>query len=142
MSAHHVGGVNVGAVVLGRGQGAGRQPELTHIVVLIQRELRHTDAGVGNGNGAAVVDLRDLAVHEVTAGGGRHHSAGLGEVGLVGEVRAVNLPGQRVMEAAKLGFSRCILPKANSQKLELDASSLNGMQVTGVGSIYELLEVI
>ncbi|MCI9077672.1 MAG: DNA repair protein RadA [Lachnospiraceae bacterium] len=65
-----------------------------------------------------------------------------GEVGLVGEVRAVNLPGQRVMEAAKLGFSRCILPKANSQKLELDASSLNGMQVTGVGSIYELLEVI
>ncbi len=65
-----------------------------------------------------------------------------GEVGLVGEVRAVNLPSQRVMEAAKLGFGRCIIPKANSQKLELDTSSLNGMQVTGVGSIYELLEVI
>lgn len=65
-----------------------------------------------------------------------------GEVGLVGEVRAVNLPGQRVMEAAKLGFGRCILPKANVQKLGLEDSSLNGMQVTGVGSIYELLEVI
>lgn len=65
-----------------------------------------------------------------------------GEVGLVGEVRAVNLPGQRVMEASKLGFKRCILPKANSQRLSFDTGDLNGIQVTGVGSIYELLEVI
>ena len=65
-----------------------------------------------------------------------------GEVGLVGEVRAVNLPEQRVMEAAKLGFERCILPKTNIQKLGNGTNNLNGMQVTGVGSIYELLEVI
>lgn len=65
-----------------------------------------------------------------------------GEVGLVGEVRAVNLPGQRLMEAAKLGFERCILPKTNSQKLGISTMDLNGIQVTGVGSIYELLEVI
>ena len=65
-----------------------------------------------------------------------------GEVGLVGEVRAVNLPEQRVIEAAKLGFERCILPKTNIQKLGNGTSNLNGMQVMGVGSIYELLEVI
>ncbi|MCX4326148.1 MAG: DNA repair protein RadA [Lachnospiraceae bacterium] len=65
-----------------------------------------------------------------------------GEVGLVGEVRAVNLPEQRVMEAAKLGFERCILPKTNIQKLGNGTNNLNGMQVMGVGSIYELLEVI
>ncbi len=65
-----------------------------------------------------------------------------GEIGLVGEIRAVNLAEQRVLEAAKLGFERCILPKVNSQKLEIDKSLLNGMQLLGVGSIYELLEVI
>ena len=36
-----------------------------------------------------------------------------GEVGLVGEVRAVNMAEQRVLEAAKLGFQRCILPEVN-----------------------------
>ena len=65
-----------------------------------------------------------------------------GEVGLTGEIRAVNLAEQRVMEAAKLGFKRCIMPKANSQKLNIKESALNGMQLAGFGSIYELLEVI
>lgn len=35
-----------------------------------------------------------------------------GEVGLSGEVRAVNMPEQRVKEAIKLGFTTCMLPKA------------------------------
>jgi len=35
-----------------------------------------------------------------------------GEVGLSGEVRAVNMPEQRVKEAIKLGFTTCLLPKA------------------------------
>ena len=39
-----------------------------------------------------------------------------GEVGLVGEVRAVNQAEQRVLEAAKLGFDRCIMPKVNWRK--------------------------
>lgn len=33
-----------------------------------------------------------------------------GEVGLSGEVRAVNMPEQRVAEAKKLGFETCIVP--------------------------------
>ena len=33
-----------------------------------------------------------------------------GEVGLVGEIRAINMAEQRVLEAAKLGFRTCILP--------------------------------
>ena len=65
-----------------------------------------------------------------------------GEVGLVGEVRAVNLAEKRVIEAAKLGFKRCIMPKVNCQKLNLDKKVLNGMEITGVGSIHELPEVI
>lgn len=65
-----------------------------------------------------------------------------GEVGLAGEVRAVNMAEQRVMEAAKLGFQRCVLPKVNARHLDLDQVQLNGMKLVGVESIYELLEVI
>ena len=36
----------------------------------------------------------------------------IGEVGLSGELRAVNRLSLRVREAAKLGFKRCIVPKA------------------------------
>ena len=65
-----------------------------------------------------------------------------GEVGLVGEVRAVNLAEQRVIEAAKLGFDRCIMPKVNCDSLNIDSEQLKGMKLVGVKSIYELLEVI
>lgn len=36
-----------------------------------------------------------------------------GEVGLSGEVRAVNMPEQRVAEAKKLGFTTCIMPEVS-----------------------------
>ena len=65
-----------------------------------------------------------------------------GEVGLVGEVRAVNQAEQRVIEAAKLGFDRCIMPKVNCDSLNIDSEQLKGMKLVGVKSIYELLEVI
>ena len=65
-----------------------------------------------------------------------------GEVGLVGEVRAVNQAEQRVLEAAKLGFERCIKPKVNCESLSIDSSQLKGMKLVGVKSIYELLEEI
>jgi predicted ATP-dependent serine protease len=38
----------------------------------------------------------------------------IGEVGLSGEVRSASQVGLRVREAAKLGFRRCILPKAGT----------------------------
>ena len=65
-----------------------------------------------------------------------------GEVGLVGEVRAVNQAEQRVLEAAKLGFDRCIMPKVNCESISIDSSQLKGMKLVGVKSIYELLEEI
>lgn len=65
-----------------------------------------------------------------------------GEVGLVGEVRAVNMAEQRVLEAAKLGFSRCILPLVNKRQLEIPSEMLNGMQVIGIQTIHEILGVL
>lgn len=51
----------------------------------------------------------------------------IGEVGLSGELRAVSRLSLRVREAAKLGFKRCIVPKAGGGayvRAELDGSGI------------------
>ncbi|MEY8517452.1 DNA repair protein RadA [Lachnospiraceae bacterium 29-84] len=58
-----------------------------------------------------------------------------GEVGLSGEVRAVNMAQQRVSEARKLGFSKCIMPNVCVPGL----SDANGIEVIGVGSIRDAI---
>ena len=65
-----------------------------------------------------------------------------GEVGLVGEVRAVNMAEQRVLEAAKLGFQRCILPEVNKKQLEIPKELLKGMQLIGIQTVHEVLGVL
>ena len=65
-----------------------------------------------------------------------------GEVGLVGEVRAINMAEQRVLEAAKLGFGRCILPEVNRGQLEIKKEQLKGMELIGIQTIHELLGVL
>jgi len=59
----------------------------------------------------------------------------LGEVGLSGEVRGVSQPELRVREAAKLGFSRCILPAGNLKQVKV-----KGVELIGVKSVDEALE--
>ena len=41
----------------------------------------------------------------------------IGEVGLTGEIRSCNFLENRIAEAEKLGFTKCIIPSANSKKL-------------------------
>ena len=48
---------------------------------------------------------------------------------------------QRVLEAAKLGFKRCILPKVNCRQLALTKEQTRGLELVGIESIHELLEV-
>lgn len=59
----------------------------------------------------------------------------IGEVGLTGEVRAVNSIDRRVAEAAKLGFGHCIVPRDNMRHIEGTAA-----RVTGVGNLAEALD--
>lgn len=61
-----------------------------------------------------------------------------GEVGLAGEVRSVSSAEQRVREAAKLGFRRCILPKSCVAKL----GDLSGIEVVGVANVSEAIELL
>jgi DNA repair protein RadA/Sms len=44
-------------------------------------------------------------------------TAAIGEVGLTGEIRAVSFLNQRLAEVARLGFTKCIIPKNTSEKL-------------------------
>lgn len=56
-----------------------------------------------------------------------------GEVGLAGEVRAVSMADQRVAEAKKLGFKRCILPKVSIAGLK----DVEGIELIGVSNVKE-----
>ena len=63
-----------------------------------------------------------------------------GEVGLAGEVRAVGQIEMRLNEAARLGFSRFILPRGNSDRLK--TTKKKGMKIESVGSITQLLDLL
>ncbi len=60
-----------------------------------------------------------------------------GEVGLAGEIRPVQGGQERLQEAAKHGFKRAIVPKANMKK-----SEFAGLQITPVQHLSEVLQNI
>lgn len=60
----------------------------------------------------------------------------IGEVGLAGEVRAVNHMEKRIKEAAKLGFSRAIIPSENAAEM----SNIAEIKIDGVKNIREAVE--
>ncbi len=60
-----------------------------------------------------------------------------GEVGLTGEVRAVNMAEQRVTEASKMGFEVCILPQANKEHIKAA-----GIKLIGVKNIQEVMGML
>ncbi|MEG2420193.1 MAG: DNA repair protein RadA [Oscillospiraceae bacterium] len=62
----------------------------------------------------------------------------IGEVGLTGELRAVNSLGQRLAEVRRLGFTKCIIPAHSSGKMTEPA----GLQLIRVHNIREALAAI
>ncbi|HPK23364.1 MAG TPA: magnesium chelatase domain-containing protein, partial [Smithella sp.] len=62
----------------------------------------------------------------------------LGEVGLAGEVRAVSQMEIRIKEAARLGFTRCLIPKTNAAQLEKTAK----IDICKIGSLKEMLDYL
>jgi DNA repair protein RadA/Sms len=61
----------------------------------------------------------------------------IGEVGLTGEVRAVTALQQRLAEAARLGFTRCVIPRHGTQQI----TAPNGMELIRVRNIREAIEI-
>lgn len=60
----------------------------------------------------------------------------IGEVGLTGEVRAVNMIEKRIKEAEKMGFKTCIIPESN-KKLLKDKYKLD---IIGVNNIVDAMK--
>jgi DNA repair protein RadA/Sms len=60
-----------------------------------------------------------------------------GEVGLSGEIRPVPSGRERLREAAKHGFKRAIVPRANSPK-----GGIEGMEIIGVDKLSQALEAV
>ena len=61
----------------------------------------------------------------------------IGEVGLTGEIRSVSHLNQRLGEVSRLGFTKCIIPKGGSEKLEIP----KGLTVYRVRNIREAIEM-
>jgi len=63
----------------------------------------------------------------------------MGEVGLAGEVRAISQAEARLKDAAKLGFTRCVMPALNVEKLE-KTPAIKKMELMGVRTVDEAME--
>ena len=63
-----------------------------------------------------------------------------GEVGLTGEIRAVSHAALRVTEAARLGFTKCILPYHNLKGLKLPEDAQ--IRVIGVRTIRDAVAAL
>lgn len=61
-----------------------------------------------------------------------------GEVGLSGEVRAVNMAEQRVKEAKKLGFERAIIPAVCADSI----GKVEGIEVIGVRNLKDAVRIL
>lgn len=64
--------------------------------------------------------------------------AAIGEVGLTGELRSVNGLSQRLAEAHRLGFTRCLIPSRGSNKITIPS----GMNLIRVSNIREALAAV
>ena len=62
----------------------------------------------------------------------------LGEVGLTGEVRTINMMEKRLKETERLGFKKCIIPE-NNKKLLKESYKLD---IIGVKNINEAMKTI
>ncbi len=93
--------------------------------------IRMNEPAIDLGIVLAIISSKlDLTIDE--------HMICFGEVGLSGEVRGVSMAEQRIQEAAKLGFSTCILPEVCKNAVH----GTEGIRLIGVSNVKEALQVI
>lgn len=63
--------------------------------------------------------------------------AAVGEVGLTGEIRAVNQLPQRLAEIRRLGFTQCVIPRSGTEQLASPA----GLELLRVRNLREAIAV-
>jgi DNA repair protein RadA/Sms len=94
--------------------------------------IRMNEPAIDLGIVLAIISSKlDKPIHEKTIC--------FGEVGLSGEVRGVSMAEQRVLEAKKLGFERCILPQVCKSTF---LHNIEGIELIGVSNVREALDAI
>ncbi len=81
---------------------------------------------------AIVSSLKDVVVPE--------KALAFGEIGLAGEIRSVNNCEQRIKEASKLGFEKCVIPYHNYTKLP--KYLFNEIEIVPAKNIRQAFEAI
>lgn len=61
-----------------------------------------------------------------------------GEIGLAGEVRTVSHADRRAIEAGRLGFSQCVLPRVSAEKL----SAKEGLELVAASTLHDAVEAL
>ena len=116
------------------------------IAVLEKRvgmQLGNSDAYINVVGGIKLTEpAADLGILAAIASSFRNKEIGegtiiIGEVGLAGEVRAVNFMEKRINEAMKLGFKTCIIPQNNVAGLK----DRFNMKLYGVQNVNEMLDI-
>ena len=62
----------------------------------------------------------------------------IGEVGLTGEIRSVNLIDKRIKEIERLGLKKCIIPENNKKYLK----EKHNLDIIGVKNINDALKAV
>ena len=83
----------------------------------------------------------DLGIIMATASSFKNHAIPkdmviMGEVGLTGEVRRINLIEKRLKEVEKLGFKTCIIPESNKKDLKDNYK----LDIISVGNVNEAIK--
>ncbi len=80
---------------------------------------------------ALVSGLRDIPIDQNTIA--------FGEIGLSGEIRTVPRAQSRIIEASRLGFTKCIMPKANIKNITNCPSNI---ELIGVSNLKQAISFI
>lgn len=81
---------------------------------------------------ALISSLKDVPV--------RDDALAFGEIGLAGEIRSVSACAQRIREAARLGFKRCVIPHHNLKNITPELSQ--SIEIVGVRTIRQAFEAV
>lgn len=107
-------------------------------------QMSDCDAYVNLAGGMRIVEPAiDLGVAMAVASSFKNRviddkTIAFGEIGLSGEVRGVSMAENRVAEAAKLGFTTCILPVVNAGQIK----EKQGITVIGVRTVRDAIDLI
>lgn len=107
-------------------------------------QMSDCDAYVNLAGGMKITEPAiDLGIAMAVASSFKNRSiddkiAAFGEIGLSGEVRGVSMIEQRIKEAAKMGFTTCVIPKVCVKQLK----SMENVKIIGVSSVQDAIDLI